>query len=148
MGRCVFSGGGAVCGRGCFLSGLLGKTPDSVSGMRHTWEMQTTCFCFDLAGSLAHTYRNRNTHLSGCLIIKEESPGACSTLVRWSPVGVLLQIPHSPIITTINHDTQPPAPGVGWVGWGGGLLPALNTCDSSVRLAVPSEAESHMEVSD
>lgn len=34
------------------------------------------------------------------------------------PCGFLLQIPHSPIITTINHDTQPPAAGVGCGGGG------------------------------
>lgn len=145
---CVFSGGGAVCVWAWLLPfRSAGKnTRQCLWNETHLGDA-TTCFCFDLAGNLAHTYRNRNTHLSGCLIIKEESPGACSTLVHWSPVGVLLQIPHSPIITTINHDTQPPAPGVGWEVVVGGLLPALNTCDSSVRPAVHSEAESHMEVS-
>lgn len=109
----------------------------------------TNCFCFDLAENVAHAYRNMNTHLSGCLIIKEESPGGLLYIGARVPCGVLLQIPHSPIITTINHDTQPPAPGVGWeevvvVG----LLPALNTCDSSATPAVYSEAEGHMEVSE
>lgn len=67
-----------------------------------------TCFCFDLAEKFAHTYRNVNTHLSGCPIIKEVSPGACSTLVHWSPVVSYYRyhtVQLSPL-STMTHSPQ------------------------------------------
>lgn len=69
----------------------------------------TTCLCLTLQENVAHTYRNMDTHLSGCLIIKEESPrGACSTLVHRSPVGSYYRyhtVQLSPL-STMTHSPQ------------------------------------------
>lgn len=87
--------------------------------MRHTREMQPPASALTFMKFCTHLQEHEDSPI-WVSNNQRRVPGGLPYIGALVPCGVLLQIPHSPIITTINHDTQPPALGVGWeeVAWG------------------------------
>lgn len=81
--------------------------------MRHPWEMQPPASVWPCRKFCTHLKEHEHSPI-WVSHNQRRVPWGLLYIGALVPCGVLLQIPHSPIITTINYDTQPPAPGVGW----------------------------------